>query len=51
MEDQTQLLQALYQEYLTKTIQLTEENLSLKLKLQELESAGEEASGDSEATS
>lgn len=37
--DQTQLLSSLYQEYLTRTIQLTEENLSLRLKVAELEAA------------
>lgn len=35
--DQTQLLSSLYQEYLTRTIQLTEENLQLRLKVSQLE--------------
>ncbi|MGO2860617.1 MAG: hypothetical protein ACTIC1_05635 [Brevibacterium sp.] len=40
--DQTQLLQSLYQEYLTRTIQLTQENLKLQLKVAELKAAGNE---------
>lgn len=41
MEDQTQLLQALYSEYLTKSIQLTEENVRLRLELEALRQEGE----------
>lgn len=41
MEDQTQLLQALYSEYLTKSIQLTEENARLRLELEAMKQAGE----------
>lgn len=39
--DQTQLLHALYQEYLTRTIQLTEENALLRLELEALKQEGE----------
>lgn len=35
--DQTQLLQSLYQEYLTQTIQLREQLVQAKLQIQELE--------------
>lgn len=41
MEDQTQLLQALYSEYLTKSIQLTEENVHLRLELEALKQESE----------
>lgn len=49
MEDQTQLLQALYSEYLTKSIQLTEENVLLRLELEALKQESETV--DTEANS
>lgn len=45
--DQIQLLQSLYQEYLTQSIQLREQLMQAQLRIQELESevnAGTEAS-------
>lgn len=47
--DQTQLLQALYQDYLTQTIQLREQLAQAQLRIQALESqleAGTESSED-----
>lgn len=49
--DQTKLLQALYQDYLTETIQLKEQNAALRLRIQELEASQEveQDATDSEA--